>query len=193
MRRALALIGGTAAVLFVAFLIWVYGFGKVVERGLGEDGGRVENTALVEAGELMIPVIGVTPSMLSDTFTQSRAGGDRRHDAIDIPAPTGTPVIAAAPGRIEQLFRSEDGGNTVYVRSRDGRLIYYYAHLRGYARGLREGSRVERGTPLGTVGSTGNADRAAPHLHFAVHRMARGERWWGGRPVNPYPLLTDPR
>ena len=191
MRRALALIGGTTAVLLIAFLVWVYGFGRVVDRR--SDSAEWIETAPVEAGELMIPVVGVTPGMLSDTFAQSRAGGDRRHDAIDILAPAGTPVIAAAPGRVEKLFRSEDGGNTVYVRSRDGRLIYYYAHLRGYARGLREGARVETGTPLGMVGSTGNADPAAPHLHFAVHRMARRERWCGGRAINPYPLLTDPR
>ena len=191
MRRALALIGGTTAVLLIAFLVWVYGFGRVIDRR--SDSAEWIDTAPVEAGELMIPVVGVTPGMLSDTFAQSRAGGDRRHDAIDILAPAGTPVIAAAPGRVEKLFRSDDGGSTIYVRSRDGRLIYYYAHLRGYVRGLREGARVETGTPLGSVGSTGNADPAAPHLHFAVHRMARGERWWGGRAINPYPLLTDPR
>lgn len=193
MRRALALGVALAALLFLALVIWIYGYGRVVDRDSRDeaDGGASEGRPVI-AGELMIPVLGVTPTALANTFSQSRADGERRHDAIDIPAPAGTLVVAAAPGTVEKLFRSDDGGNTIYIRSRDGGLVYYYAHLRGYARGLREGSRVETGTPLGSVGSTGNADHAAPHLHFAVHRLARGERWWRGRAVNPYPLLTDP-
>jgi len=196
MRRALALAAATAALLFVAFLVWIYGFGRVVERDMRDEAAPAaappREAAPVDAGALMIPVLGLTPAALSDTFAQDRAEGERRHDAIDIPAPAGTPVVAAAPGRVEKLFRSVDGGNTVYVRSHDGRWVYYYAHLRGYARGLREGRDVARGDPLGAVGSTGNADPSAPHLHFAVHRMARGEGWSEGRAVNPYPLLTDP-
>ncbi|MBC7985220.1 MAG: M23 family metallopeptidase [Sphingomonadaceae bacterium] len=191
MRRTLALVGGVAALLSLLFLVWVYGFGRVVDRGMREEAAP-RDAGQVVAGELMIPVLGVTPAALSDTFTQARAGGDRRHDAIDIAAPAGTLVVAAAPGTVEKLFRSDDGGNTVYVRSRDGRFIHYYAHLHGYARGLREGANVETGDPLGAVGASGNADPAAPHLHFSVHRLAPGESWWQGRAVNPYPLLTDP-
>lgn len=142
---------------------------------------------------LAIPVIGVKPGQLSDTFTQARAGGARAHDAIDIMAPAGTPVLAAAPGRVEKLFFSEGGGNTIYVRSDDGRWIYYYAHLQGYARGLREGQRVERGQIIGRVGSTGNANPEGPHLHFAINRMEPGQRWWQGEPINPYPLLAGKR
>lgn len=194
MRRLLVTIVAAAAMLFVAFLVWIYGFGTVVERGSREEVGSIEvdhgAPGAPAAGELMIPVRGIAPPMLFDTFSQGRADGARRHDAIDIIAPAGAPVIAAAPGIVERLFVSEDGGNTVYVRSRDGRLVYYYAHLRGYARGLREGAAVERGTFLGAVGATGNADPAAPHLHFAIHRMSPGEDWWEGRPINPYPLLA---
>ncbi|HWH22260.1 MAG TPA: M23 family metallopeptidase, partial [Allosphingosinicella sp.] len=109
---------------------------------------------------------------------------------IDIMAPHGTPVIAAAPGTVEKLFNSKGGGITVYVRSDDRRWIYYYAHMRDYAPGLAEGKRVQRGDRLGTVGSTGNASPEGPHLHFAVHRMNEKDDWHGGEPVNPYPLLA---
>jgi peptidoglycan LD-endopeptidase LytH len=140
---------------------------------------------------LAVPVDGIRPGDLIDTFTQARAGGARRHDAIDIMSPVGRAVVAAAPGTVEKIFWSKGGGgNTVYVRSDDGRWQYYYAHLDAYAPNLREGQRVERGTPLGTVGVSGNANPAGPHLHFAINRMAPGEKWWQGSPVNPYPLLA---
>jgi peptidoglycan LD-endopeptidase LytH len=141
-------------------------------------------------GALLVPVAGVAPTTLSDTFTDAR-GTDRRHDAIDIMAPRGTPVLAAAPGQIEKLYFSNGGGGiTLYVRSPDRRWSYYYAHLEGYAPGLAEGQQVQRGTLLGFVGSTGSASPEGPHLHFAVNAIAPTERWWQGRPVNPYPLLT---
>ncbi|MDQ4087690.1 MAG: M23 family metallopeptidase, partial [Pseudomonadota bacterium] len=136
----------------------------------------------------------VSADELQDTYTQSRAGGARVHNAIDIMAPRGTPVVAAAPGTVEKLFFSRGGGGiTAYVRSPDRQWIYYYAHLDAYAPGLREGQNVRQGDPIGTVGSSGNANPAGPHLHFAVHRMAPGEDWHQGRAVNPYPLLAGPR
>jgi murein DD-endopeptidase MepM/ murein hydrolase activator NlpD len=137
-----------------------------------------------------IPVVGVKAGDLLDTFTQARAGG-RPHDAIDIMAPHGTPVVAAAPGTVEKLFFSQGGGGiTAYVRSTDGLWTYYYAHLQDYAQGLREGQNVRIGEPIGRVGSTGNANPAGPHLHFAIHRMEPGEKWYQGTAVNPYPLLA---
>ena len=142
---------------------------------------------------LAVPVAGIRPDQLSDTFTQARGGG-RPHDAIDIMAPAGTPVVAAAEGTVEKLFFSNGGGGiTAYVRSPDRQWIYYYAHLQDYAPGLREGQRLARGDPIGRVGSTGNANPAGPHLHFAIHRMGADERWWQGRAVNPYPLLAGQR
>lgn len=149
--------------------------------------------AVAETGELLIPVEGVPPMALTDTFTQSRAGGARPHDAIDIMAARGRAVLAAADGRVEKLFTSMEGGFTIYQRSTDGRRIYYYAHLDSYAPGLAEGRPLRRGQKIATVGSTGNADPGAPHLHFAVHEMAPGEPWYKGHPINPYPLLTRPR
>lgn len=142
------------------------------------------------AGPLLVPVAGVSAAQLTDTFDDAR-GEERRHEALDIAAPMGTPVVAAAEGEVEKLFLSDDGGNTVYVRSPDGRTLYYYAHLQAYAAGLEEGETVARGQRLGTVGSSGNADPAAPHLHFAMMRTTPGAEWWQpATPINPYPLLV---
>lgn len=141
-------------------------------------------------GVLLIPVEGIPVSALTDTFTQARAGGARPHDAIDIMAARGRAVMAAADGRIEKIFWSHDGGRTLYQRSVDGRYVYYYAHLDEYAPDIHEGQMLHRGQRIATVGSTGNADPTAPHLHFAIQAMRSGERWYGGRAINPYPLLV---
>jgi murein DD-endopeptidase MepM/ murein hydrolase activator NlpD len=139
---------------------------------------------------LAIPVIGVKPEQLVDTYSAARANG-RVHDATDIMASRGSLVVAAAPGTIEKLFFSKGGGGiTAYVRSPDGAWQYYYAHLDAYTPGLHEGQAMKQGDPIGRVGSTGDASPEAPHLHFAINRMAPGERWWQGSPINPYPLLA---
>ena len=149
--------------------------------------------APVSVPRLLIPVAGVQRGQLVDTFTQSREGGARVHNAIDIPAPRGTPVIAAAAGQVEKLFVSARGGNTVYVRSPERTLIYYYAHLDAYAPGLVERQSVRQGQPLGTVGSTGDANPAAPHLHFEIQQAGAAGGWWQNTvSLNPYPLLRRP-
>lgn len=179
-------------------LFWLLAF------NLGRGGPPAENviTETTEAqpelvlgpGGLAVPVAGVRIEELVDTYADARAGGVRVHDAIDIMAEAGTPVVAAAEGTVEKLFFSESGGGiTLYVRSPDRRWVYYYAHLQAYEPGLAEGQRVERGDRLGTVGSTGNASPEAPHLHFAVHRMDPDDDWHGGTAVNPYPLLAGRR
>jgi len=141
------------------------------------------------AGKLLVPVEGIAAAQLSDTFDDDR--GERKHEAIDIIAPAGTPVVAAAAGRVEKLFKSDAGGNTIYIRSPDRRTLHYYAHLQGYERGLAEGLQVARGQVLGTVGSTGNANPATPHLHFAVMRIAPDAEWWEpATATNPFPLLA---
>lgn len=143
---------------------------------------------------LAIPVAGIRASDLVDSYTQSRGGGSRIHHAIDIMAPTGTPVLSASDGVVEKLFYSRGGGGiTAYVRSLDGDWLHYYAHLDAYAPGLRDGQRIRRGDPIGTVGISGNASPSGPHLHYAIYRMRPGERWWQGTPVNPHPLLAGRR
>lgn len=161
------------------------------ERAESRPGETVEPESPVVTGPdgLAVPVEGVSPGALRDTFAEDRGDGDHMHGALDILAPLGTPVVAAAAGRLEKIFESEAGGHTVYIRSADGRWIYYYAHLDAYAPGLAEGQLIARGQRIGTVGSTGNADPAAPHLHFEVKAMAASEKWHEGRGINPYPLL----
>nr|WP_294816092.1 M23 family metallopeptidase [uncultured Sphingomonas sp.] len=140
---------------------------------------------------LTIPVQGVTRAQIVDTWGQSRADGARAHQATDIMAPGGTPVIAAAPGNVEKLFYSEGGGGiTLYIRSPDRQWSYYYAHLARYAPGVAEGMPVRAGDLLGFVGDTGNAGTGNFHLHFAMSHMQAGDSWWQGQPVNPYPLLA---
>lgn len=147
-----------------------------------------------DGAALLIPVEGVTFAQLRDTFAESRDEGVRPHDALDIIVPAGTPVVSPAPGTIEKLFRSDAGGNTIYLRSADRITIYYFAHLEAYAPGLKEGQRVSRGQRLGTVGSTGNANPDAPHLHFAMLRTTANAQWWEpAEALNPYDRLKDGR
>ena len=144
----------------------------------------------VSVPRLTIPVSGGRPNQLVDTFTQAREGGVLTHNAIDIMAPLGTPVVAAAAGEVEKLFVSARGGNTVYVRSPDRALIYYYAHLDAYAPGLMDQQAVRQGQPLGTVGYSGDASPDAPHLHFEIQQPPPNAGWWKGKvQLNPYPLL----
>ncbi len=187
------------AVLVSAFWIVAYnmtgsGSGEVQVAGNKKAVGQgltVAEGVVVGPSGLAIPVAGVGAGQLIDTFTQARAGGARVHDAIDIMAPEGTAVHAAAPGTVEKLYFSPGGGGiSAYVRSDDQRWNYYYAHLRAYAPGIVEGRKVPRGALIGYVGHTGNASPDGPHLHFAINRMAGGEKWHQGSPINPYPLLA---
>ena len=142
----------------------------------------------VPTGKLLLPVAGISPGQLSDTFDDMR-GSERRHEALDIMAPRGTPVLAVADGRIAKLFESKQGGLTLYQFDRTETFAYYYAHLDRYAPGLVEGQQLKRGELLGYVGSTGNANPDGPHLHFAIFQLGPDKRWWQGTPINPYPLL----
>jgi murein DD-endopeptidase MepM/ murein hydrolase activator NlpD len=156
---------------------------------------RASGSRFVPApGSWTIPVQGVAAADLADTFDDPRGEAEdeeRTHEALDIMAPAGTPVLAATGGRVEKLFTSQAGGLTIYARAADVRTLLYYAHLQAYAPGLAEGQQVRTGQVLGMVGATGNADAGAPHLHFAILRTAPGAEWWEpARAINPYPVLT---
>ncbi len=142
------------------------------------------------AGLLAVPVPGVDRRTIRDSWGEARGGGARGHHGTDIMAPGGTPVVAAAPGRIEKLFQSALGGITLYERSADRRWLYYYAHLAGYAPGVHEGQVVRPGDPLGYVGDTGDAGPGNYHLHFGLSRVAPDGHWWQGEDVDPFPLLA---
>lgn len=142
------------------------------------------------AAKLTVPVQGAKVAQLSNTYDQARSEG-RQHEALDIMAPKGTPVIAAADGKVVKLFQSKPGGLTVYQFDPTEQFAYYYAHLDRYADGVKEGSELKRGDLIGYVGVTGNADPNAPHLHFAVVQLTPEKQWWKGTPLNPYPLMAD--
>jgi murein DD-endopeptidase MepM/ murein hydrolase activator NlpD len=159
---------------------------------------RVLPPHVVEAlpGKLAVPVEGYPRSAIQNNWGDARGGGTRAHHGTDIMAPGGAKVVAAAAGTIEKLFQSRLGGTTLYVRSLDRRWTYYYAHLAGYAPGIREGMAVRPGDPLGFVGNTGDAGPGNFHLHFGVEKLSPDQRWWQGEETNPYPLLagtTRPR
>ncbi len=137
---------------------------------------------------LLIPVQGVTAEQLGDTFNDTRGGG-RPHEAQDIMAARGTPVLAASDGTIEKLFTSKRGGLTIYEFGPSRTHAYYYAHLDSYVNGLSEGNQIKRGQVIGYVGSTGNANADAPHLHFAIFVLGPEKHWWEGTAIDPYPLL----
>jgi murein DD-endopeptidase MepM/ murein hydrolase activator NlpD len=154
----------------------------------GSPGDR-DGAQLLAQRALAVPVAGIPPTALSDNYEQRRGQG--AHEAIDILAPSGTPVVAVDDGRIAKLFTSQPGGLTIYQYDPAQRLAYYYAHLQRYADGVREGQDVKRGQLIAYVGSSGNADPKAPHLHFAVFKLGAPPRWWEGEPVNPYPALSQ--
>jgi peptidoglycan LD-endopeptidase LytH len=137
---------------------------------------------------LIIPVAGVKPDQLIDTYDAARSEG-RLHDAIDIMAPAGTPVLAAADGRIVKLFQSERGGTTIYQLGPNQEFIFYYAHLSGYAPSVFEGKEVHQGEVIAYVGDTGNAGPGNFHLHFSIAVVSDPKRYWEGTNINPYPLL----
>jgi murein DD-endopeptidase MepM/ murein hydrolase activator NlpD len=150
-----------------------------------------DDLAELRRRRLLVPVAGVGRDELRDSFEERRGAG-RRHSAIDILAPRGTPVVAVEEGTIARLFESRLGGVTIYQFGPSGRFSYYYAHLDRYARGLEEGAAVRRGQVIGYVGTTGNAPESAPHLHFAIYRLTPEQGWWQGEPINPYPALVPP-
>jgi peptidoglycan LD-endopeptidase LytH len=138
---------------------------------------------------LTIPVQGVRAADIHDTFEQTR-GTERKHEASDIVAPRGTPVLAADDGMIQKLFLSKAGGITIYQFDPTGQYSYYYAHLERYADGIREGLSVKQGDVIGFVGTSGNAPPDTPHLHFGIFKLGPEKRWYEGTPINPYPLLV---
>jgi len=175
---------------------------RVLWQGAGKAPGsrslpRVEISAQNRADferlrsrSLGLPVEGMHVASLRDTFSEARDG--HPHEALDILAPRGTRVLAVDDGRVVKLFSSARGGMTVYQFDPTETFCYYYAHLDAYASGLRESDALRRGAPVGYVGTTGDAPRDTPHLHFTVFKLGPERRWWEGTAMNPYPLWSRP-
>ncbi len=185
-------------IVLLVFLLVIGAFALMVRPGHGPAGSQPTTgpqqpapavAAMPAGGGLIVPVAGVTPDKLADTWGDARGDGTRAHHAIDIMAARGTPVLAAAAGTVEKIFESRNGGHTVYIRRADPAWQDYYAHLDAYAPDLREGIAVKQGQQIGEVGSTGDASAEAPHLHYEIHRMVPGDSWWKGTEINPYPIL----
>jgi len=172
------------ATLLVFFLLAGVGCLAILRFDRAPRSGRAAPAASPVA-VLRMPVAGMRPEQLAGASTHAPG-----NDAIEIMAPTGTPVLAATDGRVEKLLDTRRAGHALYLRAPDGGTVTYYAHLDRYAPGIAEGARVRAGAPIAYVGYSGGASPAAPNLHFEVHRMAPGEGWWQGTRVDPYPLLT---
>lgn len=142
----------------------------------------------VKSRHLLLPVAGIRSDQLVDSFEEPRDGA-RRHRAIDILAPRGTPVLAADDGRVLRLSWNSAGGNTVYATDAESRIVYYYAHLDRYRESLVAGMPLTKGDTIGFVGTTGNAPKDIPHLHFQIMRMPHDGKYWNGEPMNPFSLL----
>jgi murein DD-endopeptidase MepM/ murein hydrolase activator NlpD len=149
--------------------------------------GDADRTAPEPSLRLAMPIAGIPPDRVTDTFSDTRGG--HKHEALDIPAVRGTPVTAVAEGNVAKLFTSKQGGLTVYQFDDSGRWCYYYAHLDHYQPSLKEGMLLRKGDILGYVGTTGDAPPNAPHLHFAIFRLGAEKQWWKGTAVDPLPLL----
>lgn len=145
--------------------------------------------AALAGRRLAFPVPGVDPATVRDTFDEARGGG-RKHEATDIMAPAGTPVVAVGDGTVKKLFFSLRGGLTIYEFDPAGTYCYYYAHLQKYASGLAEGRSIKRGELIAYLGSSGDAAPEDPHLHFAIFKLGPDKDWWRGTPIDPYPILT---
>lgn len=137
-----------------------------------------------DAYPLMVPVAGVGPSALRDSFNESRSGG-RRHRALDIPARRGTAALAVVDGSVLSMRQNALGGTTLYLVDAQRKFVYYYAHLDRYHDRMSEGIEVRQGDVVGYVGTSGNAPRDFPHLHFQALRVDAGRRdWWNGPPID---------
>ena len=146
------------------------------------------DVAYLRERRIMVPVDGFSVKRVPDSFRAKR--GARAHNAVDFMVPKGTPVLSADDGRIFKLAKNDAGGLTIYATDSRSRIIYYYAHLDGYRRGLDEGDKVKKGDVIGYVGHSGNASKDAPHLHFQIMRLEDAKRWWAGTPIDPKPVLA---
>jgi peptidoglycan LD-endopeptidase LytH len=162
--------------------------GPVIEPDTKVFGSDLQSLRL---RSLLLPVRGTDLDDLRSSFDDPRSAG-RRHEAIDILAPRGTDVVAVDDGVVAKLFTSVAGGLTIYQMDPSQTFVYYYAHLDRYAPGIKEGLTLKRGDVIGAVGTTGNAPKETPHLHFAILKLDPDKRWWGGTALDPFLVWRDP-
>jgi murein DD-endopeptidase MepM/ murein hydrolase activator NlpD len=164
---------------------------RAVEPAVAAETIGADPIAVLRRHDLKLPIDDADVDDWKGHFAQRRAGGTRGHEAVDILAPRHTPVVAVENGLIAKLFNSKAGGLTIYQFDPTEQFCYYYAHLQRYAPGIRDGQHVSKGEVIGYVGTTGNAPRNTPHLHFAIFQLTDAKRWWEGRPIDPYLVFRD--
>lgn len=175
--RPLVILRGVlyGSILVAGGLVLWRGARPVIEREIW----RAQLLSAEPPAALPVPVDGVAPRELSDTWGHERSGG-RSHEGIDIFAVRRTPVRSTTAGIVARKGENPLGGRTVTVLGPGG-WRHYYAHLEAYG-GYSEGERVEPGAVIGFVGTSGNAPPGAPHLHYTIYTREG--------PRNPYPLLV---
>jgi murein DD-endopeptidase MepM/ murein hydrolase activator NlpD len=142
----------------------------------------------LRARHLVIPVAGADMSKVDDTFLDGR-DDHRVHRAIDILAPRNTPILSADDGKILRMSTNALGGISMYTVDPLNRIVYYYAHMDHYNNAMSPGRTIVRGDTLGFVGTTGNAPKDTPHLHFQIMHWPADGKYWNGEPINPFDLL----
>jgi len=168
------------------------GTGKGIKKRLMKmDGGDFTKSVITRARQLKkaqnlfspLYVFPVAAGKIwyTDTWLAPRDRGKRKHLGTDVFAPEGTPLYACVDGVIERKGWNRLGGEKIGLQGEDG-IYYYYAHLQNYAPGLEEGMKVPKGTIIGYVGHTGNAEQTPDHLHFGMKTK------WGNW-INPYNFL----
>lgn len=186
--RVLIALGG---LLLAILLLWIGALTLLPDARVATTRTIANDTTLAPSSSVLeMPIAGIAPTALTDSWGDPRDNGLRQHHGTDIMAPSMTPVRAAASGTIEKLFQSKAGGTTIYQRTPQRDWTLYYAHLADYAAGLHEGQAVHTGDVIGFVGDTGDAGAGNYHLHFGLTRTATDQRWYQGEDVDPWPYLA---
>jgi murein DD-endopeptidase MepM/ murein hydrolase activator NlpD len=165
----------------------------VVPADIDPNAAALPDTEYLRTRHLVVPVAGANMAKVEDSYFEPRDGGDRTHRALDILAPRGTPILSADDGKILRMSNSSLGGITMYTVDPSNRIVYYYAHMDHYNDAMSPGRLIVRGDTLGFVGTTGNAPKDTPHLHFQIMRWPSDGKYWNGDPIDPFDFLGGVR
>lgn len=164
-------------VAIVAFaLAWVAA-GIVTSRVIATFSRNLDAEVLLAGRDLVMPIESGRPAALRSAT-----------NALEIPAPRGTAVVATDNGRVTGVATSA-GTVTVYQADTGNDVVYAYAHLGRLADGVREGSAVKRGDVIGYVGAA-DASVLGPHLRFEILRLPHDKQWMNATAIDPLPYYV---
>ena len=138
----------------------LYYFDKKESKGHYDENGKSIKKALMKT-----PINGARLSSAFGMRKHPIDGYNKMHRGTDFAAPTGTPIMASGDGIIKRARWCGGGGNCVKIKHNSS-YVTIYAHMKNFARGIKEGLRVKQGQIIGYVGSTGKS--TGPHLHYEV-------------------------